>query len=164
MKVEVLPNTLSFEGILDEQCVLDDLVGAFSKIQGTGFQEPLNLDLSQVRRANSSGIIIWLKFLQKTGTQMCYINSPVWLVNQFNMIDQFFENASKVKSVQAPYYCEDTGGSMNINLNIGEEIPIKESYEDFALENKVIDGQEYEPDFEPERYFSFLTGIQENYS
>lgn len=163
MKVEILPNKLQFEGVLDEQCSLDTLVDAFAQLKDSGLKEPLSIDLSQVRRANSSGIIIWLKFLQKTATQMCYVNTPVWLVNQFNMIDQFFENASKVESVQAPYYCEDTGGSLNIKLNIGEEIPIKDSYDDFSVENRVVDGQEYEPDFEPERYFSFLTGIRKHY-
>jgi len=164
MTVATDSNKLSFEGVLDERCVLDDLVNAFSNVKNSGDGKPLILDLSAVKRANSSGIITWLKFLQKAGVKMCYINSPVWLVNQFNMIDQFFENGSKVESIQAPFYCEDTGESLNINLNIGAEIPIKDSYEDFSLDNRIIDGQEYEPDFEPERYFSFLSSIQSNYA
>ena len=62
MKAAVLPNTLAFDGILDEVSSFNHLVEAFEKLKQTGIKPPVNLDFSKVSYANSAGIVTWLKF------------------------------------------------------------------------------------------------------
>ena len=164
MKFHILPGTLVFEGVLDETCVLDDFLKVFEDFKSQGHNGEVKVDLSKVKRANSTGIVVWLKFLQSIKTPVCYMNCPVWLVNQFNMIDQFFHNNSKVGSIQTPFYCEETGACRVVTLNLGEEVPILESYENYTFENRTIDGKVYEPDFDPEGYLSFISLISSQYA
>jgi hypothetical protein len=160
LKANVLPNTLLFEGILDEQTSEDHLRETLEKVKKAGIKPPLNLDFSKVTYANSAGVVIWLKFANKSGIAFKYINAPVWLVNQFNMISDYFVNQSFVETLSAPYFAPKSQDSIVFTLKVGKDIPILENYADFKMPNRAAEGKVYEIDFDPGRYFSF---ISENY-
>lgn len=157
MKAQLLPNTLAFEGILDEETKIGDLIAAFNQLKKSGIKPPVNLDFSKVNYANSAGIVIWLKFSHEAAIPFKYVNAPVWLVNQFNMIRDYFENGSFVETIDAPYFAPKTQDSRVFTLRIGKDVPLKDDYNGFTLPNRSADGKNYEIDFSPERYFSFIS-------
>ncbi len=161
MKAAVLPNTLAFDGILDEVSSFNHLVEAFEKLKQTGMKPPVNLDFSKVSYANSAGIVTWLKFTQAAKISFKYINAPIWLVNQFNMIRDYFQNGSYAESIEAPYFSPATQESRAFTLQLGKDIPLLNDYTNFVMPNRNVSGRVYEIDFSPELYFSF---ISENYS
>lgn len=161
MRVNVLPNTMIFEGVLDENTSLTDIMDAFTKLKNAGAKAPITLDFSKVVRANSSGILIWLKFLKATNFQFKYVNAPVWLVGQFNMISGYFESGSFVESFQAPYFAPKSQASQHFKIIIGNEIKLQQAYSDSDLPKRVVNGEEYEIDFDPQQYFHFIV---ENYN
>jgi len=157
MKVSVLPNTLMFEGILDEETVPGDLTAAHSKLTSAGISPPVTVDFSRVEYANSIGVVVWLKFTIESSLSFKYVNVPVWLVNQFNMIKGYFENGSFVETVQLPFFCPKTQESRAFTMQLGKEIPILADYSNLKLSMMRFDGKEYELDVNPERYFSFIS-------
>lgn len=164
IEANLLPDTIQFNGELNEFSKPD----AFSKIfdqlgQVRGEIKGAKLDFSQVTRANSSGIVIWLRFFEKIEDHFNYVNTPVWLVNQFNMISDFLGKSSIVSDFQAPFFCEATEGSLNLKFFPGDDLPLLETYRDYDVPNRIIDGKEFEPDFEPSAYFDFLTKIKGRY-
>lgn len=160
MRVSVLPNTLIFEGTLSEDSSPTELASALAKLEQLGIKDAVSLDFSKVSRANSAGIVIWLKFLKTLKHPVKYVNAPVWLVGQFNMIKGYFDNGGFVESFQAPIFCPANEYSKVVTFQVGKEVPILKSFDDFRLPNRMIDGQEYEMDFDPGQYLSF---ISENY-
>jgi hypothetical protein len=157
MRLNLVANTMIFEGVLDEKTSPEDLEASFSKVKGTSGGRPITVDLSKVGRANSSGILIWLRFLNKANYCFKYTNVPVWLVSQFNMISGHFQGGSFVESFQAPFFAPKTQASKNLTLVLGKDIPLLESYENFSLPNRIVDGESYEIDFDPSQYFHFIT-------
>lgn len=147
---------LKFIGVLDESTKPEDLVSIIEAAhrQASG---PLLFDLSEINRANSCGILTWLRILKNFDFEYFYTNTPLWLISQFNMIAEFFTSSAKVKSVQAHYYCGDRDSTIVRVLEIGKDVPILESYDDFDLPNVTVDGYEYEPDFDPAEYFAFVS-------
>lgn len=157
MKATTGTNALIFEGQLDEMTSISHLVEAFEAIKRQGFKEPLILDLSNVSRGNSAGILTWLRFLKQIKTKSKYVNAPLWLVGQFNMITGYFEAESYVEGFQAPLFDPVSETSKVVTLKVGLDVPVLESYSDFSMNNTKIDGVEYEVDFVPEQYFSFIS-------
>lgn len=157
MRVSVLPNTLVFEGVLDEETSLDHLSSAYQQLKKSNPTLPITLDFSKVSRANSAGLVTWLKFLQSAHTKVKYVNTPVWLVGQFNMIKGYFTNGSYVESVQIPLYSTAAQYSKIVTIKLGKDVPILPDYSDFKLPNQMIEGHEYEVDFDPAQYFSFIS-------
>jgi hypothetical protein len=160
MNVTVLPNSLIFDGILDEETSLDVLLGGFEKLKKAGMNPPVNLDFSKVTYANSAGVVIWLKFIHQSGVPFKYVNAPVWLVNQFNMISDYFGNGSFVESIDAPFFAPKSQESRVFTLKLGTDVPVLDDYTTLRIPNKTADGKIFEIDFTPERYLSF---ISENY-
>ncbi|MGE0763913.1 MAG: hypothetical protein AB7N80_11595 [Bdellovibrionales bacterium] len=163
MRVNILPQSMVFEGVLDENTSLDDLNAAFAKLKAANPKGVITLDLSKVARANSSGILTWLKFLKNSNYPFKYVNSPVWLVSQFNMISGYFEGGSFVESFQAPYYAPQSQSSKSFNLIIGRDVPLQQDYSNFSFKNRTVNGEEFEIDFEPEQYFQFIAVNYENF-
>jgi ABC-type transporter Mla MlaB component len=149
-------NRMSLVGILDETVNHQKILAQFNDYFKAK-NEPITVDMSKVQRANSIGIVEWLRFVTQSNAQLKYVKSPVWLVNQFNLIAGFFENKSFVESIDVPYFCPDSNFTKIVTLNLGSEIPINNSYIGFYLENKVFDGKEFEPDIVTEQYLSFIT-------
>ena len=156
MRVSVLPNTLMFEGVLSEETSLNDLIAGLEGLKKGGVKPPVTLDFSNVTRANSAGIVTWLKFLKSANTPFKYVNAPVWLVRQFNMIKGYFTGDSYVESFQVPMYCPEVQFSKVVTVRLGKEVPILASYANFKFPNQVIEGKTYEIDFDPEQYLSFI--------
>lgn len=156
MKINILANALAFEGVLDEESSLKDLLAAFETVKANGFTPPLALSFAKVTRGNSAGIVTWLKFMKQIQTPVKYRDTPVWLVGQFNMIKGYFENSSYVESFQAPYYCENGQHSKVVTLVIGKDLPILDDYSRYVFPHLQIDGKEYEIDFDPAQFLSFI--------
>lgn len=157
MKVSTLPNTLVFSGILDEETSLDDLCASLKMIEASGAKGPICIDLSSVTYANSAGVVVWLKFAHQSQVPFKYVNAPVWLVNQFNTVRGYFDNGSFVETLNAPYFSPKSQDSRVFTLQLGKDIPILDDYSSFNVPNRVSDGKNYEIDFAPERYFSFIS-------
>ena len=157
MKIHVQANALAFDGVLDEETSLKDLLTAFEEVRSKGFKPPLVLSFAKVTRGNSAGIVTWLKFMKQIQTPVKYIDTPVWLVGQFNMIKGYFENSSYVESFQAPYYCEDGQHSKVLTLVIGKDLPVLDNYAGYQFSRQKIDGKDYEIDFDPQQFLSFIS-------
>lgn len=157
MKITVQANALAFDGVLDEETSLKDLLTAFEEVKAKGFQPPLALNFAKVTRGNSAGIVTWLKFMKQIQTPVKYVDTPVWLVGQFNMIKGYFENSSHVESFQAPYYCNDGQHSKVVTLVIGKDLPILDDYSRYTFPNQSIDGKDFEIDFDPQQFLSFIS-------
>lgn len=160
MTFKIDKGTLYFEGVLDETCsfkgLQKELSNGLELKTSSDSADYVSIDLSGVKRANSTGIVVWLDFIKKTQAKFRYVKAPIWLVGQFNMIRGFFENGSYVESLQVPFYCSEEDLVEAVFLKIGEDIPILEDYTNFQLENRIIGGKEFEPDVEPNQYFSFI--------
>lgn len=164
MRINLEPNTMIFEGLLDENTSLVELKESLKKLSElavkSAYPLPVVVDFSKVVRANSSGILTWLRFLQSSSTQFKYVNAPTWLVGQFNIVSGYFENGSFVYSFYVPFYAPKTRSSKNLLMTVGVDIQIQTEYASVSIPSRMIDGDMFEIDFEPNRYFSF---IKENY-
>jgi ABC-type transporter Mla MlaB component len=156
MEVTFEQGILKLEGSLDESISTELFQKVIEELKTQASGEAIPLDFSKVLRANSAGILTFLRVLKGANLRFKYINTPVWLVEQFSMINQFLENSSYVESLQVPYFCEDDDSEELLTFELGKEIPLLESYSDFELESRMINNKEYEPDVSPERYFAFI--------
>ncbi len=161
MKVTTLPGQMNFEGVLDERSDFALVEQSFSKLKSENQGKPITVDFSKVTRGNSSGIMKWLQFLDKVKYCFRYVGAPVWLVNQFNAISGYFAGGSYPYSIQAPFFCEATETSMDFTLILGKDLEIRSDYTGFQIPDVVVDGQEFQIDFEPEYYFQFITANYE---
>lgn len=158
MQPTLLPNMICFEGDLDETVIIDDIVKAFDDfLENNSESTHISVDFSKVLYANSSGIIFWIKFLDKKNYSIKYVNCPLWLVNQFNMIMGFLNNNSFVESLQIPFFSETNNKSLSVLYYLKKDIPLLKSYSDFNLENKEIEGISFEPDIVEKQYFDFIS-------
>jgi hypothetical protein len=157
MQMTILPNTMIFKGVLDEETTVGDFQSAFEKLKTLGITPPVSLDFSQVNYGNSVGLLGWLKFLAQTKNSFKYVNAPIWMINQFNTIKGYFENGSYVESVQAPYFCSKTQDSRSLTLVLGKDVPVLDNYTQYSAPNRSLDGKVFEVDFEPSQYFSFIS-------
>ncbi len=160
MRMKILKDVVYFEGFLDERSDPAEWKTGLTKMKD---QKIIAMDHSRVSRANSAGIVIWLKFVEKLKTPIKYVNCPVWLVGQLNMIKGFLKNDSFVESLQLPYHCEKNDESKTFLAVIGKEIPLQKEYSKFKAKNRVEDGHEYQPDFQPKNYLAFIGHSFENF-
>lgn len=160
MTISLLPNLIIFEGILDENSNLDVVENHF-KNHHSG--EPICVDFSKVRFGNSIGIVKWLRVLLNHNMRIDYINAPIWLVKQFNMISTFLEKGDWVSSLYIPYYCADTDEELLVKMDIGKDIPILKNYSSFKLEDRDVDQKTFEPDIAPSLYFDFIAKNYETF-
>ena len=156
MDAAALPDTLIFQGTLDERCELESLQKSLSQVRKAGDRKTVTVDLSQVKYANSVGILTWLKFVQSAPCGFRYVNAPAWLVKQFNMMTGYFINGGFVASFQAPFFNSQTEESVMLTLTVGADVELRPDYGDYQLPNADLRGKHLEPDFDPGQYFSFL--------
>lgn len=150
--------TISLEGVLNEHVdlnVIEEAIREANKAAASDNGEVL-LDLSKVQRANSSGLLQWLRMTKRLSLPLCYRNTPVWLVEQFNMIDEFFDGDVRVESLYAHFYCPETDSSESHLLTLGKEVPILSQYKDFQVTVTSGEGKTLEPDFDERSYFHFI--------
>lgn len=158
MQVRNEGSTVIFSGILNEHVDLNATESVIyvahrtlNEASGTVF-----LDFSQVSRANSSGLLQWLRLMKKIQLPMCYVRAPVWLVEQFNMIDEFFDGQVTVESIYAHFYCPETDSNETRLLTLGVDVPILENYRTFRVTVPSNENAELEPDFDERSYFHFI--------
>ncbi|MFZ9519089.1 MAG: hypothetical protein ACO3A4_01295 [Silvanigrellaceae bacterium] len=147
---------VSLEGILNEHVDLQIVESAVIDASKAAKGKAVSLDLSKVNRANSSGLLQWLRMTKRLKCALNYVNTPVWLVEQFNMIDEFFDGQISVESIYAHFYCPETDSSETHLLKLGVEVPIQEQYKTFQLKVTSTNGQSLEPDFDERSYFHFI--------
>lgn len=148
-------STVSFSGILDEHTSADALRRTLTEAMQTVQGRRVSLDLSQVRRANSVGILTWFKLLRDLAPRATYVNMPVWLVEQFN-VSEGIRGDIDIESFQAPFYCPEKDTHAIISLVVGRDVPVQTDYEDFEISLPNPDGTVFEADFEPAEYLHFL--------
>jgi len=156
MQVRNEGHTVFFSGVLNEHVDLNNTEAALLAAQQslTDKQKRVCLDLSQVSRANSSGLLQWLRLMKKIQTPLCYVRTPVWLVEQFNMIDEFFDGDVSVESIYAHFYSPENDSSETRLLTLGTDVPILENYRNY---NASSEGSQLEPDFDERSYFHFIS-------
>lgn len=151
--------TVFFSGILNEHVDLNSTESAIHAARQSlsDTQTRVCLDFSQVSRANSSGLLQWLRLMKKIQIPLCYVRTPVWLVEQFNMIDEFFDGDVSVESIYAHFYYPETDSSETRLLTLGTDIPILENYRNFSTSSALTDAGQLEPDFDERSYFHFIS-------
>lgn len=160
MKINVLQNSLIFEGLLDEETSIADLLMAHGKLMAADSKPPIAADFSKVLYGNSAGIVIWIRYMREVKIAFNYVNTPIWLVGQINMIRDFLANGSFVSSFQAPFFAPSSQESRAFTLQVGKDIPMLKDYSEFRVPTRAFQGKDYESDFVPQRYLAF---IAENY-
>ena len=163
MKIFFEKNTLFFEGILDETSDLQAFEAQLQKGLDKNSLKELRLDVSKITRANSSGIMIFLRLLKKISIDFSYIGVPSWLVNQFNMVSQFLPINGRVESIQVPFFCEVDDEEKTFTLEVGTDIELLSTYLGYDIPERIIGDQVFEIDVAPSDYFQFLCQIRSRY-
>ncbi|NBO38404.1 hypothetical protein EBU99_07450 [bacterium] len=149
---------VSLDGVLNEHVDLQSVEATILEASASAPAEggQVLLDLSKVQRANSSGLLQWLRMTKRLKCPLRYVKAPVWLVEQFNMIDEFFDGEISVESIYAHFYCPETDSSETHLLQIEKDVPLLDNFREFRLMVKSSDGGELEPDFDERSYFHFI--------
>lgn len=124
---------------------LGAIVGKFETIQ---------FDLGQVTFINSSGIREWIKMLIILNrTRTVFFNCPVFMIQQANLVDGFFNTNSEIASFFVPYYSESANQETQVLYEKGKDYDTHFiNIPDVVSENEV----EYKIDAIREKFFSFL--------
>jgi hypothetical protein len=158
MQVEIREDTVFLKGFLDESVNFENLKNTLLKTQSSLSKGYLKINFSEVRMANSVGILNWLNIMESLNdVSVCYSMAPKWLIGQINMVPQFMRNKAVVESFEVPFYCEEKDTETIQLFVVGRDIIIKkEAYtvEDF---NPIVKGEdEYLIDVLPKNYFRFI--------
>ncbi len=147
---------------------LDERINVSLLLEQLPFQgvirPPLEFDFGGVQRCNSAGLVEWLKYVQSINIPFMYSHCPPWMVGHFNSISQFFPHQiAGVESFYAPFYCEADNENKNILYVVGKDIKLEDDFSTLKIEPRTIDGKVFVADFEPSRYFQFLTKNQKSF-
>jgi hypothetical protein len=113
----------------------------------------VEVDLSEVERINSDGVLVWMAFLRAlpAGVQLTLVRCSVAFVEQLNLMVGL-SRGQQVRSVLAPYLCEACGAVRE------DELPVSTLLSEKALPAPAPCarcGGRMELDALPEVYFSF---------
>lgn len=151
METKTLDNTLWLSGVLNEETDFQ----ALKKILDSGLPSPIRVNLKNVERANSCGIIAWFKLIRELQVSLVYTEAPVWLIEQFNM-NPFFLRSSSVESFYAPFYDVESNEHHLLLLCLGKDVPLQDDYSDFEVDSAAFGRSTLEADFDSEEYFQFI--------
>ena len=157
MQVRVENNLVEFSGYLSEKSDAEAIKNGLMQAASSSSDGCVRIDFSKVEKANSVGILTYLKTFLSLNITVVYERVPIWLVEQFNVIDEFLTGNVVVASLYAQFYCPETNRSTSKLLHVGKEIPIQKDYGDFDPTTKDEAGNSLEPDFDPASYFYFLS-------
>lgn len=110
---------MKFEQRGDLVLVQGDLV---RETNPSGFTLPpgsYRFDMSQVRIVSSAGARDWLRLIERLDITPVYVNCSEQLVQQFNMVREFFANGARVESVLVPLSCAKCGREGTATLVAG---------------------------------------------
>lgn len=153
MDLKVAGGAVRLIGNLNEDFDEKELVRIVEQEFAEGLKPPL--DFRDVRRANSCGIAALLRVLDKTKRGAVFVHCPVWLVEQMNQIDEFFDLGVSVGSVYVPYVSKSGGDFVLKLVNVPGGFLESEAYAGIETA-KSEDGDELVADFDAEDYFHFL--------
>ncbi len=162
MEVKVKDATVEFFGILNEESSEENIKKSLQTALQNSNNKKIFIDFSNVKRANSCGILSWYKIIDSFDAEFTYIKSPRWLVEQFNLSD-FLNHKTFVQSIQAMFYCPKNDTHEIVSLQIGKEIPLLNDYDQFQIHLKNPKGLDLEMDFEPSEYFHFIIKNKEKF-
>lgn len=114
----------------------------------------VRLDLSGIRRINSSGVREWIRFIEalSDGREVLLERCAVPIVQQLNMISNM-AGRGHVVSVMLPYYCGECDEEITVLCELGDKVPdLAESLPCARC------GGSMEFDEIPENYLSFAAG------
>jgi hypothetical protein len=157
MQIRVENNLVEFSGYLSEKSDADIIRKGLMQAASFSSDGSIRIDFSKVEKANSVGILTYLKTFLSMNLAVVYERVPIWLVEQFNVIDEFLVGNAVVASLYAQFYCPETNRSQMKLLHVGKDIPIQKDYADLDLTTKDEAGNSLEPDFDPATYFYFLS-------
>jgi hypothetical protein len=157
MEVIVQQGIVILSGTLTETFQKEQLL---SHVRELGkLNNTVKLSFAALSRANSVGIAHFLSALEDSTVPILGVCCPVWLVEQFNQISEFFDFNFRVESVYAPFVELETGKYHFALVNICEDFIESNLFRD--IENPInIDGRNYLPDFERDDYFLFVKSFQ----
>ena len=159
MGVKFEGNVLFLSGVLDSQFPFAEVRRLLEDKPKD--EPPIFLDLSQIDRGNSLGMFEWIRLLQQMNLRFEYINTPVWLVEQFCSIDELLSPLIMVTSFFGLFACPADDSYETCLMEVGKEVPLLKDYSGFELKVASASGKTIEPDFVVEEYFSFLTVMLE---
>jgi hypothetical protein len=158
MKASLQDRLIKLSAPLTESSELDPIRELILNCVNANPAKPVKLDFSDVPKANSVGLLKWVRVLSELApkqVRLIYVDSPSWMVEQFGMIDEFFTGEVTISSFFARFYCPSKDIIVMRKLVLGSDVPLLHDYEafDIALSG---DDQSLEPDFEIPVFFSFL--------
>jgi hypothetical protein len=156
METIVTKTAVKCSGVLNEKTETVTLNSAFEDFTKSNEGSPLTLDFEDVTTANSVGLLILLKALERRKSKTIFENAPVWLIESIICLEEFFTYGATVGSFFARFYCPATDKMSDKLLIIGKDVPAIEDYSTFTISLKDEAGNELEPDFDPSYYFSFI--------
>ena len=163
MQIRVDNSMVEFSGHLSEKSDSEAIKKAVLQALAAASNGIIRIDFSKVEKANSVGILTYLKTFTALKIKAVYERVPVWLVEQFNVIDEFLDEDAMVSSVFAQFYCTETNSTVTRELKVGTDIPILADYSLFNPCIKDDAGNELEADFDPCAYFDFISIHNERY-
>jgi ABC-type transporter Mla MlaB component len=152
MHASILNNTLHLSGTLNEDTDFHVLQKKISTLPSRSF----SVNLKQVERANSCGIIAWFKMVRELQLRVSYVEAPIWLIEQLNM-NPFFLKGCSVKSFYAPFYDTASNEHEILLLELGKDVPYLNDFSNFEIDPAELGRPELEADFDSEEYFQFIS-------
>jgi anti-anti-sigma regulatory factor len=159
-RVEIEKNgekaTIVMSGSIDEDTHLP-------KIDLSGIDSRIAVDLENVTHINSVGIRSWLEWFKTLGANKKFFfqRCPRSVVMQMNMVDGFLPPSSMVESFYVPFFCESCNQEILRLFKLGKDV-VKNSdgtYEINFDHNGICKSGECEIvlDAHEAKYFRFLS-------
>ncbi len=129
----------------------------FAPLLKEAMAQVLVVDVGEIARVNSCGVRAWLAFigdLDKAGCRVVLERCPPWIVGQLNLISNFIGKDGTVRSVLAPYHCQncDLEHLHLIDFSKTMEVPLETACPDCKA-GMIFDDL-------PEMYLSFMAPAQ----
>lgn len=124
----------------------------------------LIIDFTQITMLNSRGVMTWFRWFGEARTQNKDLNivfqcCPIFLVTYFNSVP-LLPAGTKVKSFAAPMYCSNCDTPANLMLLEDKDYYLNPATQKYEVKTPQCAcpkcSSSMEPDFSPEKYFSFL--------
>lgn len=123
------------------------------------------IDLASVSSINSVGIRAWIMwFGQFEPTNFIFINCPKALVMQMNMVEGFLPPKNQVRSMEVPFFCEETDEEKDVMFTVGKEIIIENGNVKLVYDKASICGPDCDPELDVSevKFFRFLLNKAES--
>ena len=143
---------IKMTGPIDEQAQFPE------NLQGNGL---VTIDMNGVTYINSIGIKMWIQWITPVAVQHSieFTRCPKAIIQQMNMVKNFFPIGARVKSFQIPLFCDacENESSLMIDVASGVQIQGEDVKVTASLPNcENCGSDEVEMDVIAKKYFRFL--------